>query len=236
MKFFILSFTFIALWITAYGASMMSPNTAFQPAMVFQNECIAKIQNNTEIVEGSVNIKYSFLTIFIRVTQKIREQGSLKNLDSILEKTCLPQTDEDMLYDVVMNIIKSCVEQEFSFTPEETILIKEKLEKIFCNVYIKLAMILSFSPECVSDPGTVTELQKCSQGQTMNLNTPVRDWFFGNSEICTTQLKAIECLNEAIKEKCNPNVSKQIQSVMTGARSIIGCNPEPNSISVIDAS
>lgn len=130
-----------ALWISTYGASVMAPNTGFQPTMIFQNECIAKVQNNTEIVENSVQLKYSFLSIFISATQRIREQGSLKNLDSILEKTCLPATDENLLYDVLMSIIKSCVEQEFSFTPEETVMIKEKLEKIFCNLYLKLGEI-----------------------------------------------------------------------------------------------
>ncbi|XP_043465834.1 uncharacterized protein LOC122500798 [Leptopilina heterotoma] len=236
MKLLILSFTLCALWISTYGASVMAPNTGFQPTMIFQNECIAKVQNNTEIVENSVQLKYSFLTIFIKATQKIREQGSLKNLDSILEQTCLPATDENLLYDVLMSIIKSCVEQEFSFTPEETVMIKEKLEKIFCNLYLKLALLLSFSPECVTEPGIVNELQKCSQGQTINLSTPVRDWFFGNSEICTTQLKAIECLNDVFKDNCSADISKQIHSIMTEARNIIGCNPEPNSISVIDAS
>lgn len=106
--------------------------------MMFQNECIAKIQNDTEMIEGSVNLKYSFLATFIRVTQKIREQGSLKNLDSILAQTCIPAADEDVMYEVMTKLVKICFEQEDTFTPEEKLLVKEKLDQIFCNVYMKL--------------------------------------------------------------------------------------------------
>lgn len=72
--------------------------------------------------------------ILKNIEQQIEKDGSLNNLDSILQQTCYPVLDMDFAYNLTIDVLDFCHEQEATFTPEEILIVKEKLRKRFCYV------------------------------------------------------------------------------------------------------
>lgn len=124
------------------SASIITPDASIWSSNVsmteMQNECVNKIAQDDDLVLDILNIKFTFLTIFIKMTQEIRRENSLDSLDSLVNNICYPALDEDKLYSLMMNVARICLNKIDNFTNEDRQLIKNKLERVFCSIYMKL--------------------------------------------------------------------------------------------------
>lgn len=49
------------------------------------------------------------------------------------------------------------------------------------------------------------------------------------------QSNVLDCVNQAIRGQCTAAISEKIESTLYEARSIMGCESEPNSLDVINS-
>lgn len=242
MKSLLAAVALFGVWMSVDSASIITPDTSIWPSNIsmteMQNECVNKISQDSDLMLEILNIKFTFLNIFIKMTQEIRRENSLDSLDSLVNNICYPALDEDKLYSLTMNVIRLCLNKIDNFTNEDKQLIKNKLGRAFCSVYMKLAGIITFSPDCLSNPTTLNEMSKCAQGKMdldLDSEKSFRDWFFGDAEGCRKQSNALDCLNQAVRGHCTSAISEKVESTLYESRSIMGCESEPNSLNVINS-
>ena len=124
------------------GASVITPDSSIWSTNTsmseMQNECVAKISQDEDIMIDILNVKFTFLSVFIKMIQEIRIQNSLDSLDSMLNDICYPALDRDIIYSLTMNVARICLNQSDNLTNQEKEMIKSKLERVFCSIYMKL--------------------------------------------------------------------------------------------------
>lgn len=238
MKSFVFVMALFGVWMAVDGRNVITPDSSMWSSNVsmteLQSECLMKISTEEDILVDILNIKYTFLSIFIKMTKEIRTQGSIDSLDTMINNICYPALDGEKLYSLLMRIGQVCLNESDTFTNEEKQLIKHKMERAFCGLYMKLTAIITFSPDCMSNPSTLNEVTKCAQGNVY-AGGSLRQSFFSNSENCNKHSKVLDCVNQAIRGQCTGEVSGKIQSTLYESRSILGCEPEPNSVDVVNS-
>ena len=137
---------FSGLGTLVNGASIMSTdlsqligNRNESSELEFENECLAKIQEDIDITLNISILKWTFLEVFIAMTKKMQTDYSLDKLDAVINETCYPAVDVENLYSLTMNIAKTCVGEEGNdLTDEEKETIKNNIQRLFCSVFIKI--------------------------------------------------------------------------------------------------
>lgn len=96
--------------------------------------CSRNFRNHESYKEKYDNGRHSYHEITQNVKEQIRKDGSLNNLDSILQHTCYQSLDMDFAYNITIDFFDFCYEQKVTFTPAEILIVKEKLRKRFCYI------------------------------------------------------------------------------------------------------
>lgn len=123
------------------GASVISPQSqSLSNATIagMEDECLEKIENDQDTLEDVFKLKFTFVRVFNKISQSIKHRNSLESIDKAIDDICYPAVADDNLYALTMRIVKLCLNQEASFNHEEKDMIKVKLERIFCSVYMKI--------------------------------------------------------------------------------------------------
>lgn len=95
-------------------------------------ECTAKFWEHELYRERYKNAQNSWDDILKNTEQQIEIDGSLNNLDLILQQICYTVLDMDIAYNLTIDILDFCHGEKATFTPEELLIVKEKLRKKLC--------------------------------------------------------------------------------------------------------
>lgn len=125
------------------GASVIAPPQQSQSLTNttiagMEDECLEKIENDQDTLEDVFKLKFTFVRVFNKISHRIKHQNSLESIDKAIDEICYPAVADDNLYALTMRIVKLCLDQEASFNHEEKEMIKVKLDRIFCSVYMKI--------------------------------------------------------------------------------------------------